>query len=190
MMPPSQEITRLLASLSDGASNQRERLFQAIYDELCGIAHRQLNQRRSGQTLNTTALVHEAYLKLVDQTQVTWESRNHFFGVAATAMRHILVDRARRRKALKRGGGAAHTLLDEAGGMLDVDTRSEEILALDQALVQLATLDARLSQVVELRFFGGLSVEETAAVLDMSARTVKRDWRKARAILYSTLQEN
>ncbi len=185
-MPP-ENITQLLLSLRDGADDAHAKLFPAIYDELCKIAHRQLNQRRANQTLSTKALVHEAYLKLIDQTQAHWDDRTHFFAVAAIAMRHILVDHARRRKAQKRGGNAKRTLLDEA--MIDVDACAGELVALDEALQQLTTLNERLSRVVELRFFGGLSIEETATVLTTSVRTVKRDWRKARAFLYSELYE-
>ena len=184
---PQVDITRLLLSLRDGADEAHDQLFPAIYDELCEIAHRQLNQRRSNQTLSTKALVHEAYLKLIDQSQAHWDDRTHFFAVAALAMRHILVDHARRRKAQKRGGDAPRTLLDEA--LIDVEACAGELVALDEALTQLAGLSERLSRVVELRFFGGLSVEETASVLATSPRTVKRDWRTARAFLYSELYD-
>lgn len=184
---PQEEITRLLLSLRDGAEEAQAQLFPVIYDELCKIAHRQLNQRRSNQTLNTKALVHEAYLKLIDQTQAHWDDRTHFFAVSALAMRHILVDHARRRKAQKRGGDAPRTLLDEA--LINVEASAGHIVALDEAMTRLAALSERLSRVVELRFFGGLSIEETAAVLTTSARTVKRDWRKARAFLYNELYE-
>ncbi len=186
-MPDQVEITQMLLSLRGKPQTEHNALFAAIYDHLSAIAHQQLNRRRSGQTLDTAALVHEAYLKLIDQKQSEWQDRNHFFSVAALAMRHILVDHARRRKALKRGGNVEHTILDE--GVIDVENRASEIVALDQALHQLAGLNERLSKVVELRFFGGLSVEETAGVLDVSARTVKRDWRMARAFLYSTLYD-
>ena len=186
-MSVAPEITQLLVRLRDGDAEVMDALFPLVYGELRSMAHRQLGYRRTGQTINTTALVHEAYLKLVDQTQVTWESRNHFFGVAAKAMRHILVDYARRRNAQKRGGGQQHTLLDEAD--IRVEAQAGELLALDDALTQLAALNERLSQIVELRFFGGMTVEETAAALDISERTVKRDWRKARAFLYQALTE-
>lgn len=184
---PQEEITRLLLSLRDGADEAHAQLFPAIYDELCKIAHRQLNQRRSNQTLSTKALVHEAYLKLIDQAQARWDDRTHFFAVAAIAMRHILVDHARRRKAQKRGGDARRTLLDEA--LIDVEACAGQLVALDEALTRLNALSERLRRVVELRFFGGLSIEETATVLATSVRTVKRDWRKARAFLYSELYE-
>lgn len=162
-----------------------DRLLPLVYDELRRLAQRQLNRRRAGETLNTTALVHETYLKLVDQSRAGWRDRVHFLAVAAVAMRHILVDYARRRVAKKRGGNARHFQLDEA--RLGVETRVIEILALDEALTSLAALDERLSRVVEMRFFGGLSVDEIAAVLEVTDRTVKRDWRKAKALLYSAL---
>ena len=164
-----------------------DRILPLVYDELHAMAHRQLGRRRPGQTLNTTALVHEAYVKLVDQPQMQdgWNDRNHFLSVAAIAMRHILVDYARRRAAKKRGGNEKPVLFDE--GELGVEGRVEEILALDEALTQLAELNERLAKIVELRFFGGLKVDEISDVLDVSVRTVKRDWRKARAFLYNAL---
>ena len=184
---PQENITKLLISLREGAEEAGEQLFPAIYDELCKIAHRELNQRRSNQTLNTKALVHEAYLKLIDQSQAGWDDRSHFFAVAALAMRHILVDHARRRNAQKRGGNAPRTLLDEE--QINIEECAGHLVALDEALTQLAALNERLSRVVELRFFGGLSIEETAGLLATSARTVKRDWRKARAFLYGQLYD-
>ena len=184
---PQEEITRLLLALRNGTDEAHAQLFPAIYDELCKIAHRQLNQRRSNQTLSTKALVHEAYLKLIDQAQARWDDRTHFFAVAAIAMRHILVDHARRRKAQKRGGHAQRTLLDEA--LINVEACAGQLVALDEALTRLTDLSERLSRVVELRFFGGLSIDETATVLATSPRTVKRDWRKARAFLYSELYD-
>jgi RNA polymerase sigma factor (TIGR02999 family) len=188
MPSPSQAITQLLGRLRDGEREALDDLFPLVYQELHGMAHRQLAYRRPGQTIDTTALVHEAYLKLVDQRAAQWQDRNHFFAVAARTMRHILVDYARRRNAQKRGGGQRPILLDDND--VAVDARAMELLALDDALKHLATLNERLSQVVELRFFGGLSVAETAQVLDISERTVKRDWRKARAFLYHTLQDD
>ncbi len=162
-----------------------DQLFPLVYDELHAIAHRQVRRGGPGQTLNTTALVHEAYLKLVGRSQPGWQDRTHFLSVAAVAMRHILVDHARRRAAEKRGGDDHQILLAEAE--LGVEARAEVILAVDQALASLAELNERLSRLVELRFFGGLTVEETAAVMGISERTVKRDWRKARAYLYRVL---
>ncbi len=162
-----------------------DHLFPLVYQEMRGMARQRLRMRRPGQTLDTTALVHEAYLKLIDQTQAQWSDRSHFLSVASIAMRHILVDYARRRTAQKRGGEDQQVVLDERD--LGVSARAEEILAIDQALSSLAELSERLSRLVELRFFGGLSVAETAQVLDVSERTVKRDWRKARAYLFREL---
>lgn len=164
-----------------------DRLFTLVYDELHTIAHRQVRRGGPDQTLNTTALVHEAYLKLVGQSQPGWQDRTHFLSVAAVAMRHILVDYARQRAARKRGRDAHPLLLAEAD--LGVEARAEVILAVDQALASLAELNERLSRLVELRFFGGLTVGETAAVMGISERTVKRDWRKARAYLYRVLSD-
>ncbi len=186
-MATTPPITELLVRLREGDHAVLDLLFPLVYQELHALAHRQLGYRRPGHTINTTALVHEAYLKLIDQQQAGWNDRAHFFAVAAKAMRHILVDYARHRNAQKRGGGKPPTMLDEAE--IRIDAQAHELLALDDALTRLATLNERLSQIVELRFFGGMTVEETAAVLDVSDRTVKRDWRKARAFLYQTLGE-
>jgi RNA polymerase sigma factor (TIGR02999 family) len=175
----------MLAAVRDGDRAAFDRLLPLIYDELRAVARRQLRRRRPGQTLDTTALVNEAYVKLVDRKGADWRDRGHFLSVAAVAMRHILVDHARSRVALKRGGSLRVTL-DEA--RLGADAGADvEILALDEALTSLASLDERLSRLVELRFFGGLTVEETAGLLGVSGRTVKRDWRKARAFLHSRL---
>ncbi len=182
------EITQLLAAAGRGEASAMDRLFPLVYSELRGMARRRLGGRRPGQTLDTTALVHEAYLKLVDQTQARWNDRSHFLAVSAIAMRHILVDYARRRAAQKRGGDEQHVVLEE--GELGVAARAEEILAIDQALSSLGELNGRLSKLVELRFFAGLSVEETAKVLEVSERTVKRDWRKAKAYLYRELSSS
>lgn len=179
------EITRLLVAVRGGEPGAFDQLLPLVYDELRSAARSQLRRRRAGQTLDTTALVHEAYVRLVDRTRAEWRDRGHFLAVAAVAMRHILVDHARRRMAQKRGGDAVRVTLDEA--RVGRDAPVVEILALDQALDALAALNERLSKLVELRFFGGLTVEETAGVLDVSERTVKRDWRKARAFLYQRL---
>lgn len=179
------EITGLLVAWREGRTEASDLLFPLIYDELHEVARRLLRRRRAGETLRTTALVHETYLRLVDQTRVEVGDREHFFALAARAMRHILIDHARRQNAEKRGGGAIRVTL--SGNDTPVEARGAELVALDEALQELERLDPRLVRVVELRFFGGLSVEETAVALDLSDRTVKRDWRKARAFLYATI---
>lgn len=184
-MPGPGDITQLLVAAREGERSAMDELFPLVYDKLHGMAHGRLRRRSPGQTLNTTALVHEAYLKLVDQTRARWNDRNHFLAVASVAMRHILVDYARRRTAGKRGGPERDVTLDDM--QPGVIARADEILAIDQALGSLAELNERLARLVELRFFGGLSVAETAEVLEVSERTVKRDWRKARAFLYRML---
>lgn len=183
------EITRLLAAAREGDGEAMDRLMALVYNELHAMARRQLRNRRPGQTLSTTALVHEAYLKLMDHPGATWEDRSHFLSVAAIAMRHILVDSARRRVAKKRDGGVKVSLEDIHMGPEEPSTeaRAVEVLALDRALTSLAALNERLSRLVELRFFGGLNEEETARVMGTSERTVRRDWRKARAFLYQAL---
>lgn len=181
------EITQLLTALGDGDKNVRDRLFELVYDELRRLASAYLRQERSGHTLQTTDLVHEAYFKLVDQKEVEWQNRAHFFGVAAQAMRRILVDYARAHQAAKRGGGQTKISLHETA--IIPDEHPEEIVALDEALTRLATLDERQSRIVELRFFGGRTIEETAQILALSAATVKRDWSMARAWLYREMQQ-
>jgi RNA polymerase sigma factor (TIGR02999 family) len=179
------EVTELLRRLRNGDPEALSLIVPLVYGELRELARRQLAGRRPGRTLNTTALVHEAYLKLVDVDRLDWADRRHFLAVAATAMRQIIVDHARRRCAQKRGGGVEPSLLAE--GRLGMDTQATEILAIDQALGKLSRLDERLTRTVELRFFAGLTVEETARVLGSSERTVKRDWQKARALLHGFL---
>jgi RNA polymerase sigma factor (TIGR02999 family) len=184
------EITGLLASARQGDSSATDRLLDLVYDELRAMARRQLRRRRPGQTITTTALVHEAYLKLVDHDGIPWQDRSHFFSVAALAMRHILVDSARRRIAKKRGGEDVRITLDEwrlGDAAPDAEARAVEVLAVDRALTSLAALNERLGQLVELRFFAGLTEEETAEALGTSERTVRRDWRKARAFLFQAL---
>ena len=180
-----EDITQLLLELREGRRGAENSLLPAVYEHLREMAHYRLSMGRPGQTLNTTALVHEAYLKLFDQTRLSVSDRKHFFSVAAMAMRQIVVDHARRKQALKRGGD--YRRVDLEPGELSIDDRGLEILSLDESLRRLSALDERLGRVVELRFFGGLSVEETAEVLDVDPRTVKRDWRKARALLYRDL---
>lgn len=180
------EVTELLARLGAGDDSAMQQLVPLVYGELRRRAHWQLS-RREGATLDTTGLVHEAWLKLSSHESQQWNDRNHFFAVASRAMRQIMVDAARRRMAEKRGAAVAPVSLDP--GRVPAPERSEELLALDEALDQLARLDERLARTVELRFFGGLSVEETAEVMGTSPRTVKRDWQKARAVLYRALNE-
>lgn len=181
-------ITQLLGALSGGDTSVVAQLAPLVYDALRGIAHNQLRYERANHTLNTTALVHEAYLKLVEQPEAEWENRAHFYAVAAQAMRRILVDYARKHRAQKRGGGAEKLPLDEA--LVMAPERAEELLALDEALAQLETLDARHAQIVEYRFFGGLTIEETANVLNLSPATVKRDWTLAKAWLHKTMSQS
>jgi RNA polymerase sigma factor (TIGR02999 family) len=180
------EITQLLAAARGGELEAMNRLLPLIYEDLRLRAHQQLRRRRPGQTLDTTALVHEAYLKLVDQSRADYLDRCHFFAAAAMAMRHILVDRARRHAARKRGGAGVQVTLDSA--LLQVQAKAIEILALDEALQSLAGVDERLARLVELRFFGGLTLDETAEALQVSTRTVQREWRMARAFLHRTLE--
>ena len=180
------DITGLLIAWGAGDGNAFERLFPLVYDELRRIAHRQLGRERAEHTLGTTALVHEAYLKLVDQTRAQLTDRAHFFAIAARAMRRILVDYARRHRALKRGGVAAQVSLDDA--TLLAAERADVLVALDEALDRLAEVDTRLSQVVECRFFGGLDEEESAEALGVTSRTVRRDWVKARTWLARELR--
>jgi RNA polymerase sigma factor (TIGR02999 family) len=163
-----------------------DRLFPLVYDELRRIAHYQMAGERAGHTLGTTGLVHETYLKLVDQTRVEWRDRGHFFRVASWAMRRILVDYARTAQALRRGGGQRRVTLDEEQAGVE---RGSALLALDEALERLALVDRRLSQIVECRYFGGLTSEETAEALGVSTRTVDRDWIKARSWLRLELGE-
>jgi RNA polymerase sigma factor (TIGR02999 family) len=175
------EITQLLARAAQGEAEATNQLMPMIYERLCTIAHRQLANPLQRQTLSTTDLVHEAYLALFGDAELAWHDRGHFFAYAARTMRHILIDRARGRLAGKRGGEVER--IDIADVTVGVDGESMALLELDQALTQMKTEHPRLVQVVELRFFAGLSVEDTASSLGIDARTVKRDWRKARAFL-------
>jgi RNA polymerase sigma factor (TIGR02999 family) len=175
------ETTLLLRAWAEGDAAALDRLTPRVYAELRRIAGHCMQNERPGRTLQTTALVHEAYLRLIDVANVNWEHRAHFFAVSAQIMRRILVDGARARGAAKRGGHSPRVDLDEIADVLS--GRSNELIALDEALDRLAELDPRKARVIELRFFGGLSVEETAAVLKTSADTVMRDWRLARAWL-------
>jgi len=180
------EITQLLKAWSEGEPTALEKLVPLVYQELQRMARRYMAQERPGHTLQTTALVHEAYVRLVDSAQTSFESRAEFFAVCAQVMRHILVDWARSRQALKRGGRVAPLELDEALAVGEVPGR--DLVALDDALKALTAQDPRKGQVVELRFFGGLSVEETATVLKVSPETVMRDWKLAKSWLRRELR--
>jgi RNA polymerase sigma factor (TIGR02999 family) len=182
------ETTLLLRAWAGGDQDALDQLTPRVYDELRRIAGRFMQDERPGRTIQTTALVHEAYLKLVDVSQVDWQHRAHFFAIAAQIMRRILLDRARRRVAAKRGGAAQKLNLDEAP---DVGSgRAREIIALDDALTALAKIDPRKARVIELRFFAGLTVEETAEVVQVSSVTVMRDWKLARAWLLAELSDS
>jgi RNA polymerase sigma factor (TIGR02999 family) len=179
-----QDVTGLLLAWRDGDAAALERLMAVVYSELRRLAHHQLRAERSGQTLLTADLVHETYLRLVDSSRVRWKSRAHFLAVAAQSMRRILVDAARTRNAQKRGGDQIRVALDDE---MAVTADGVDLAALDDALKTLAEADPRRGQVVELRFFGGLSVEETAEALGVSPETVMRDWKVARAWLFGQL---
>jgi RNA polymerase sigma factor (TIGR02999 family) len=180
-----EQITDLLLQVRAGSPDAMDRLFRAVYEQLRRIASRQLRAERPGHTLGTTGLVHETYLKLADQSRVQWQDRAHFYRVASCAMRRILVDYARRYRAQRRGGELQRVSLDYDATAAE---RGETLLALDEALERLAELDQRQSQVVECRYFGGLTEEETAEALGVTSRTVQRDWAKARGWLYLELQ--
>ena len=178
--PPKQEVTALLQRWSGGDREALEQLMPLVYEKLRQLASVRLRGERSGHTLQPTALVHEAYLRLVGQKRVAWQNRSHFYGIAAQMMRRILVDHARKRGAAKREGGVHLMVTIEEVAAPDRDV---ELLALDKALTDLGRLDPRQARIVELRFFGGLTVEETAEVAGVSTATVKREWRTARAFL-------
>ncbi len=182
----TQELTQMLIQLSAGKSEVVDEILPLIYDELRRLASSYLRRERSDHTLQPTALVHEAYIKLIDQTQVEWQNRAHFFGIAANIMRRILVDHARKHNANKRGGEFDKMLLEE-NLIVVTNEKSVDLLALDEALETLAKVDPQKSRIVELRYFGGLSVEETAEVLGVSEITVKRHWRMAKAWLYGQI---
>jgi len=181
MKSSSHEVTQLLTDWGNGNQAAADKLMPLVYEELRRLAHQYMNKERPGHTLQTSALVNEAYLRLIDQKQVHWQNRAHFFGIAAQLMRRILVDYARSRRYQKRGGEAQQVELNEA--MIVSRERAADVIALDDALKSLAEFDARKSQIVELRFFGGLSIEETAQALAVSPGTVMRDWTLAKAWL-------
>lgn len=183
---PREQITALLLELDGGDARAADLLVPLLYDELRRIASRQLRRESAGHTLQTTALVHEAWLRLVDQTRIRWINRAHFFAVASRLMRRILVDHARRVNAGKRGGGWRRLDLDDAE--IPLEERAGVLVQLDEALERLAALNPRLTRVVECRFFGGMTEEETAAALGVTDRTVRRDWVKAKAWLQQALE--
>ncbi|MEW6208017.1 MAG: sigma-70 family RNA polymerase sigma factor [Acidobacteriota bacterium] len=177
------DITKLLIDLSDGDQAALDKLIPLVYSELRQMAARYLRREAAPHTLQTTALVHEAYLKLVDQKKVRWQNRSHFFAIAAQAMRRILIDHARTRLSARRGGSEQKIALDD--GAIDIsEERASSLVALDEALERLAEIDPQKSRIVELRFFGGLSIEETAHALGIGTATVIRQWRVAKAWLY------
>ncbi len=182
------EITQLLAEWSKGNQAALDKLYPLVYKELRRLAHGYLRRERKGHTLQTTALINEAYLRLVEQEQVHWANRSHFFAISAQIMRRILIDHARRYDYIKRGGGAQKISLDEAA--LVAKERGQALLMLDEALNTLAAIDPRRSHVVELRYFGGLNNEEIAGVLKISQNTVTRDWNITRAWLYQELRRS
>ena len=184
--PGNESITDLLLRLGRGEGEVMDRLYPLVYEQLRRIAHRRMRAERPGHTLGTTGLVHETYLRLVDQTRVEWHDRAQFYALAARAMRRVLVDYARRYRALQRGGGLRRVPLTEDAALTE---QGESLLALDEALERLAALNGRLSQVVECRYFAGLTEDETAEVLGVTTRTVQRDWAKARGWLYLELRE-
>jgi RNA polymerase sigma factor (TIGR02999 family) len=185
-MHPSHEITRLLREWSDGNRSAFDELMPLVYAELHQQAARYLRNERRYHTLQTSALIHEAYIRLIDQTDIQWQSRTQFFAVAAQVMRHILVDHARAKQRQKRGGDAVRAPMEEAT-MLTVDEQDIDLLALDEALHRLAQIDERQVRLVELRYFSGLSLEDTATALNISRATAARDWNVARAWLHREL---
>ena len=194
MTPRPDQVTQLLHDVAGGDDAAAGVLYDAVYDQLRQIAHQRLIRNRPGQTLNTTALVHEAYLRLVDQTHAAWNDRAHFFATASRAMRFILIDYARERMAQKRGGGQPDVsltpvhLADSDGR--PADERAADLLTLNQALDQLMAANERLGRLVEYKFFGGLTYPEIAEVTGWSVPTIKRDWRRARAWLYRLMQDD
>ena len=187
MTPASQDVTWLLVAWNNGDQAALDKLLPLVNAELRQLARRYMRRENPGHTLQTSALVNEAYLRLIDQRQVQWQNRAHFFGIAAQLMRRILIDHARSHHYAKRGGGALRVSLDETAAV--TDARAAELLAVDEALEKLTALDARKGRIVELRFFGGLSLEETAEVLGISSPTVQREWRAAKAWLHRMLTD-
>jgi RNA polymerase sigma factor (TIGR02999 family) len=185
--PPGQDVTQLLRAWTEGDTQALERLTPLVYQELYRRAHWQMAREQVGHTLQATALVNEIYIRMVDLRGVSWRDRAHFFAMSSRLIRQILIDAARSKHAQKRGGQSPHVTIDES--LLVSEEPRADVIALDDALTTLAKIDARKSRVVELRFFGGLDIEETAAVLDVSPETVKRDWKLAKAWLRRELSE-
>jgi RNA polymerase sigma factor (TIGR02999 family) len=186
--PARHQITELLAEWREGNQSALDELYPLVYDELHRLARRYMSRERKDHTLQTTALINEAYVRMVDQKNVNWANRSHFFAISAQIMRRILIDHARRHAYAKRGGGAQQVSLEEVAAI--APNQGRELVLLDEALKTLAERDPRRSQVVELRYFGGLNNEEIAGVLHVSENTVTRDWNMARAWLYQQLTEN
>lgn len=181
------DVTGLLHEWRQGDESAFDKLMPLVYDEIRRIAHRYMQKERDGHTLQTTALINEAYVRLVGQQQIEWQNRAHFFAVTAQVMRHVLIDYARRLHYAKRGGGVQHVALELVDAMSP--ERALELVVLDEALIELSKLDPRKSRVVELRYFGGLNLEETADILEISLMTVRRDWRAAKAWLYRRIKD-
>lgn len=181
------DLTTILAEHSAGESREMNQLVAAVYPELRRIAHAHLRSERKDHTLGTTGIVSEAYLRLIDQSMASWQDKAHFFAVSSRIMRNILIDYARRRSASKRGGRALR--IEYGEHLVGVESDLDQLLLVDAALSKLGTHDARLEKIVECRFFGGMTVDETAEVLDLSQRTVERDWTRAKAYLYQFLEE-
>lgn len=187
-VPPTSpdEVTQLLSACGDGNPEAFDQLIPLVYDDLRKIAHRRLRHERAGHTLNTTDVVHEAYLQLVNQATATWRDRAHFFAVASKVIRNVLIDYARRRNAQKRGGAAIQIPLRE--DLVGKEPRTFELLAMEEALSALALHDPRLERIVECRFFGGMNMKDTATAVGISQRTAERDWTRAKAYLYDALK--
>lgn len=183
---PSQSVTRLLLAWRDGNKQALDQLIPLVYSELHRIAARQMKNERRGHTLQTTALLNEAYEKLVEHQDLQWQNRAHFFAIAAQIMRRILIDHARKRLRIKRSGGSQQISLDEVA--LVSEPRAEELISLDNALTELARLDPQKSRIVELKFFGGLTMEEIADMEHVSTKTIQREWRAAKAWLYDAIK--
>lgn len=191
--PKPETVTKLLDAAREGDNAALNALFPLVYEELRVVAQRQRRNWHGDYTINTTALVHEAYIKMADRTSADWQSRAHFFGVAARAMRQILIDYARKRKAQKRGGDVSKTSFDEfkilEGKIAISDERAEALVALDEALQRLEKISERQSRIVECRFFGGMTIEETSAALGLSTATVKRSWSLAQVWLFQAMKD-